>query len=134
MYPNNPREVDLPISQVEVEQDLVILPEPIPTPIPIQIKVNQHLSEVQLFDKKICDRITLFLPTGEILLKSMKRLIEMKLKFLKPDLEVDLEHLPNILMSFNRVIFLLPNWVADDLPDRRGIRYTIKYLTKTSEN
>ena len=132
MYPNNPREVDLPISQVEVEQGLVIPLES--TPIPTLIKVYQHLSEVKLLDKKIIDKLTLSLPIGEILGTSMKRLIEMKLKFLKPDLEVDLEHLPNILMSFNRVILLLPNRVADDLPDRRGIRYTIKYLTKMSEN
>lgn len=134
MYPNNPREVDLPISQVEVEQGLVMPLESTPIPTTIKLKVVRHLKEVKPLDKKIIDRITLSLPTGETLWTSMKRLIEMKLKFLKPDLEVDLEHLPNFLMSFNRVILLLPNRVADDLPDRRGIRYTIKYLPKTIEN
>jgi len=115
MYLNNPPEVDLPISQVEVEQNLVIPLEPIPIPTPI--KVNQHLSEVKLLDKKIIDRITLSLPIGEILGTSMKRLIEMKLKYLNPDQEVDLEHLPYILIFYNRVILLLSNWVEDDLPD-----------------
>jgi hypothetical protein len=116
-----------------VVRDSVIPPEPIPTPT--LIKVNQHLSEVQLLDNKIIDRITLFLPIGETLQRSMKRLIEKKSKFPKPDREVDLEHLPNILMFFNRVILLLlSNWVEEDLPDQLGIRYTTKYLIKMIEN
>ena len=115
-------------------RDSVTLLEPIPIPTPIQIKVNQHLKEVKPLDKKIIDRITLFLPTGETLQRSMKRLIEMKLKYPKLDRGADLEHLPNILMFSNRVILLLPNWVEEDLPDQLGIRYTIKYLIKMIEN
>jgi hypothetical protein len=131
---NNPLDLDLPISQIEVEQDLVIHLEPIPIPTPTLIKVNQHLSEVRLLDKKIIDRITLFLPTGEIFQTSMRRLIEMKLKYPKPDRGVDLEHLPNILMFFNRVILLLSKWVEDDLPDPLEIRCIVKYLIKMIES
>jgi hypothetical protein len=115
-----------------VERDSVILPEPFPTPT--IIKLNQHLNEVQLLDKKIIDRITPFLPTGETLQRSMKRLIEMKLKYPKLDRGADLEHLPSILMFSNRVILLLPNWVEEDLPDQLGIRYTINHLIKMIEN
>jgi hypothetical protein len=64
----------------------------------------------------------------------MKRLIEMKLNFLKLDQGVDLEHLPNILMFSNRVILLPSSWVADDLPDRVEIRYTTNHLIKTIKN
>jgi len=49
MYFNSPPEVDLPISQVEVEQASVT------TPIPISIKVNRHLKEGRPLDKKIID-------------------------------------------------------------------------------
>jgi hypothetical protein len=115
-----------------VVRDSVILLEPIPTPT--LIKVNQHLSEVQPLDKKIIDRITLFFPIGETLQRSMKRLIEMKLKYPKLDRGADLEHLPSILMFSNRVILLLPNWVEEDLPDQLGIRYTINHLIKMIEN
>jgi hypothetical protein len=118
-----------------VVQDSVKPLEPTPIPTLIPTKVNQHLKEVKPIDKKIIDRITLPLPTGEILQRSMKRLIEMKLKYPKPDREVDLEHLPNILMFSSRVILLLPsNWVEADLTDPLGIRYIIKYLTKMIEN
>ena len=112
-------------------RDSVILLEPIPTPT--LIKLDQHLSEVQLLDKKIIDRITLFLPTGETLQKSMKRLIETMLKYPKLDRGADLEHLPNIPMSSHRLV-LLPNWVEEDLPGQQGIRYTINHLIKMIEN
>ena len=121
MYLNNPPEVDLPISRIEVVQVSVTIP--IPTPI-----------KVKLLDKKILDRITLFLRVGETSPTSMKRLIEMSSKYLKTDRGADPERLLDILMLSDPRILLPGNWVVDDLPGHTGIRSTIKYLTKKIEN